>query len=179
MILTKLSLFLFLYVDIFPQLTRIVLGACNNRIAFVIEAAREYLILMTFEPLEQFWRFDIPQPSDMVWTTCEYFGALRVENDFAYFTIVVHKDSWAWTICNIVHSACAVHTGRRNLRTDTVETDVKHFVGVSSQVIDAFSCANIPQFACLVNRTSGTYVPSKLELGARNLSCMPFQDMDR
>lgn len=63
-----------------PDATRVVLGPCDDRIAFVVERARKYLVSVTLQLLKQLAGLGVPESSDLIVAYGQQFGALGVED---------------------------------------------------------------------------------------------------
>lgn len=106
---------------------------------------------MAFQLLEEFARLHIPQPPDMVAAAREQLRALRIEYHLGYLPLMVLQHSRTGPIRNIIHSGCAVDTGRGDLRTDRVEVYIEDLVGVADEGVHAFTRADVPELTGFVD----------------------------
>lgn len=63
-----------------PNSAGVVLGACDYRVALVVERAGEDLVRVALELLQQLARLTVPKSGDLVEPSSQYFGGLRVEH---------------------------------------------------------------------------------------------------
>jgi hypothetical protein len=63
-----------------PNTARIVFRTRNYRVAFVVELARKYLVLVALKYLQHLARLHVPQSCSLVETGRQNLSALGVEN---------------------------------------------------------------------------------------------------
>lgn len=116
-----------------------------------------------------------PESAGLVTRGCHDYVALRVKLNFANFVLVALQDSRARSREDVVDSGCAVRTRRGQFVTSLVEASVKHFVSMTSELLDALACTYVPETRRPINASSEAVVSSEVELGTRQLFCVALK----
>ena len=102
-------------IHIVPDAARIILRACNDGVALIVEGAREDFIRVAFagvgaKCLNAVARLGGPDPACLVATRSDHFVTLGVEGDFTDLILVTLEDTCASAsedVVNSRHSVCA------------------------------------------------------------------------
>ena len=156
---------------VLPNAASIIFGTRNDRISFVVECARENFVFVTFswvgsEALNFIAGLSAPQSASLVARCSNNLVALRIKLDLTDFVLVALQDGSACSCKDIVNSGHTICTCCSQLISCLVEASIKHFVGVTTELFDALSSADIPQASCSVDASGEAVVASEVKLAA-------------
>ena len=149
-----------------PNPARVILRSRDYRIAGIVEGSREYVVLVALKRLHQLTGVGIPQPAGLIAACRDYLVALRIELDLADFALMAFEERRAGSSEDIIDTGHSVCGGSSELVTSVIEGRIKHLVIMTAEGLNASAAANIPQLACLVNRTSEAVLAGKVKLAA-------------
>ena len=152
---------------VFPNPARVIFGACNYGVAFVVESARKDLILVSVEHLHFGPRISVPHSAGLVTARRDDFVPLWIELDFRYFVLVTLQQRRARTSEYIIHSCKSIRWGSRQLVARAVEGRVQYLIIVPAESFNALTGRHVPELAGSIDGASEAILSREVELSAR------------
>ncbi len=164
--------------SVLPDAARVIFWAGNDRVSFVVERARENLVLMPFKGLNFIPSFSRPNSASFVAARSYDFVALRVELNFWDFVLVTLQQSNTRSWKHIVNSCKSISWCGGQFASCLVEAGVKDFIIMTSECFDALPIFDIPQFASSIDWTSQAVITCEIKLRTWKFSGMTLQRMN-
>ena len=159
---------------VLPDAAGVVFRASDNRVAFVVESAREDFVLVTLawictQTLKLGTIFSGPYTARLVATCRHYLVTLRVKRDLTDLILMALKDRGARSREDIVDSSHSICTCRGKLISRLVKACVEHFISVTAELFYQLATTHVPQSSCSIDRAGDAVVASEVELSTTQL----------